>query len=177
MARSSEETDDLGAEAPRGFASPPCSAHEVDPVYMGLAPAPFAADELLTLLTTLLEAERAGAKTIAWYVKSTPAGPLRDALLDVGKDEGRYAALLSRLVERAGGTPSTATGGFFEKAKAIDEPAARLAFLNRGQGWVARKLAEALPRIADPETRAALEEMHVTHLRNIERCEIAAKSP
>jgi nitronate monooxygenase len=155
-----------------GYASPPCSAHEVDPAYMGLAaPEPLPRDELAALLNTLLEAERAGAKTLAWYVKTTPEGELRDALAGVARDEARYVALLGRLLRSLGATPSDATGAFFEKARAIDNPDERLAFLNRGQGWVARKLAEALPRIADPEMRAALEEMHRTHVENIDRCD------
>jgi Domain of unknown function (DUF6306) len=154
------------------YASPPCLAHEVDPAYMGLAaPEPLSRDELVALLNTLLEAERAGAKALAWYVKTTPEGELRDALGAVGRDEGRYVALLGRLLRSLGATPSEATGAFFKKARAIDGPADRLAFLNRGQGWVARKLAEALPRIADPEIRAALEEMHRTHVENVARCE------
>ncbi|HEY0524913.1 MAG TPA: DUF6306 domain-containing protein [Stellaceae bacterium] len=163
---------------PRGYASPPCSAHEADPAYMGLVtPEPLPRDELVALLNTLIEAERAGAKTLAWYVKTTPEGEMRDALAAVGRDEGRYVALLGRLLRSLGATPSEATGSFFEKARAIENPADRLAFLNRGQGWVARKLAEALPRIADPEMRTALEEMQRTHVENIERCDGFAGAP
>ena len=55
--------------------------------------------------------------------------------------------------------------------------AARLAFLNRGQGWVARKLREALPRIAEDDVHAALKEMLETHDANIARCVPFAAPP
>ena len=58
----------------------------------------------------------------------------------------------------------------FASRIAIDGMAPRLAFLNRGQGWVARKLREALPRIAEDSVHAALKEMLETHDANIARC-------
>ncbi|HYM30688.1 MAG TPA: DUF6306 domain-containing protein [Candidatus Cybelea sp.] len=162
------DPNDDGPEA--GFASPACFAHEVDPAYFE-APRPVPADELVTFLNTLLEAERAGAKTIAYYLNDAPEGPLKDALHAVGRDEARYAALLTRLVRQSGGEPSLATGSFFAKAKALADQKERLQFLNRGQGWVVRKLAEMLPRLSDPAMREALAEMHATHVANIRACE------
>ena len=160
--------------SPGGYASPACSAHEVDPNYM-MAPPAIPQDELLALLNSMLEAERAGAKTIGFYMKGLPPGPARDALAAVGADEGRYVVLLRHLILRFGGVPSTATGSFFDKAQKIDNLRDRLAFLDRGQGWVARKLEEVLPRLRDAEARAALEEMRRTHVENIRRCgELAA---
>jgi uncharacterized protein DUF6306 len=47
----------------------------------------------------------------------------------------------------------------------------RLQFLNRGQGWVARKIAEALPNVKEDFVRNALAAMHESHLLNIEACE------
>jgi len=153
----------------QGFASPACYAHEVDPAYMA-ATVPLPKDELVKLLNALLEAERAGAKTLTYYLKTSAPGPLRDALEVVGRDEARYAALLTRLVREQGGEPSLATGTFYAKAKALDGIAERLAFLNRGQGWVVRKLAGVLPRLSDEPMRAALREMHDTHVENIRKC-------
>lgn len=158
-----------------GYSSPPCYAHEVDPNYF-MPPQPMPAEEVIAFLNTLLEAERAGAKTIAYYLKAAPEGRLRAALEATGRDEGRYTAMLRRQIERLGGSPSSATGSFFEKARALDETEARLAFLNRGQGWVARKLKEALPRITDPELHEALCEMHRTHVENIARCEAVGEA-
>lgn len=43
----------------------------------------------------------------------------------------------------------------------------RLAFLNRGQAWVVRKLEELLPRERDHILHAALNEMRASHVENI----------
>jgi nitronate monooxygenase len=161
------DPDDAGTSS---FASPACYADEADQAYFS-APVPIAPEELIAQLNSLLEAERAGAKTLAYYLKTSEPGALRDALDVVGRDEARYAALLTRVIREHGGDASAATGDFFAKAKALDDPRERLVFLNRGQGWVVRKLAELLPRLADAGTRDPLAEMHHTHVENIRMCE------
>ncbi len=152
--------------------SPPCYADEIAPGYFGAEP-PLPRDELLALLNELLAAERAGAKTIGHFLKEVPAGPIKQALLATGRDEGRYTTMLRQQIQRLGGDPTAATGAFYDKAIAIAGLSDRLSFLNRGQGWVARKLGEMLPRIDDSELSAALTEMRDTHLVNIRTCEEA----
>jgi nitronate monooxygenase len=63
-----------------------------------------------------------------------------------------------------------AVGAFYEKGMAIRDWHARLEFLNRGQAWVARRIAAALPRIADELGRKVLQTMHQSHLDNIALC-------
>lgn len=150
--------------------SPPCYADEIAPGYF-MAEPPMPLDEVLAFLNDLLAAERAGAKTIGHYLKATPAGAVKQALQATGRDEGRYTVMLTSQIERLGGVPTRDTGGFYDKAIAIDGIEARLGFLNRGQGWVARKLGEVLPRIEDAELAAALTEMRDTHLANIRTCD------
>ena len=162
-------------EEPICCASPPCYAGEIAPGYF-LAEPPLATAEILDLLNTLLAAERAGAKTIAHYLKDLPAGPAKAALQATGRDEGRYTVMLTREIERLGGNPTRDTGSFYDKAIAIDGLADRLAFLNRGQGWVARKLGEVVARIPDANLAAALTEMRDTHLTNIRTCEEIANT-
>lgn len=129
-------------------------------------------DELLQLLNTLLEAERAGAKVLAAfmddYERDTPAWRQLSA---VQRDEAKNCAILIELIRSLEGTPSAATGDFLGKALEIEGRTARLEFLNRGQGWVARKIREALPEIADNTVRSALAAMYDSHLLNIEACE------
>jgi hypothetical protein len=161
--------EDPNAEAP-GYASPPCMMHEMDPAYAGVLPR----DELIALLNQLAEAERAGVRVTAAYGGDAADEAVRRALREVGLDEARFCAMLTRHVERLGGRPSHATGAFVEKALAVEGDGARLAFLNRGQGWVVRKLREALPRIADDALHADLAEMLAAHERNIGRCEALA---
>lgn len=45
-----------------------------------------------------------------------------------------------------------------------------LAFLDRGQGWVAREVSEALPRVPWSHPREALQEMLDRHRGDIASC-------
>lgn len=157
--------DDPNAEA-LPLSSPPCFAAEVAPDYFEAAP-PIPEAELLEFLNTLLAAERAGAKVIGRYLQGMEASDLRHALQSSGHDEGRYCVMLREQIERLGGTPTAETGSFYEKAIRIEGVAERLAFLNRGQGWVARELTKVLPRVRDSVLNAALTEMRDTHIVNI----------
>jgi 5-formyltetrahydrofolate cyclo-ligase len=154
-----------------GYASPACSAHEIALGYFGTVP-PMSAEEEIGLLNMLLEAERAGAKVLAAflddYERDTPAWRQVAA---VQRDEARNCVILIDLIQRLEGAPSAATGDFLGKALAVEGRAARLRFLNRGQGWVARKIAEALPNVKEDFVRSALAAMHESHLLNIEACE------
>ncbi|RPI42954.1 MAG: 5-formyltetrahydrofolate cyclo-ligase [Betaproteobacteria bacterium] len=130
-------------------------------------------DELVALLNTLLEAERAGAKVIAAFLDDYE--PETEAWLElrrVQRDEANNCAILMRLIEGLGALPSKATGEFLAKALAVQGRAERLSFLNRGQGWVARTLRNHLPRIPAGEARVALQEMHDSHLANIAACDV-----
>ena len=120
----------------------------------------------------LLEAERAGAKVLAEYLNAFPRDgvPWRQ-LEKVQRDEARNCAILIDLIRRLHGTPSAATGEFLGKALAIKGNVERLKFLNRGQGWVARKIREALPDIQEPNVQRALSQMYESHLLNIEACD------
>jgi hypothetical protein len=140
--------------------------HEVDPAYFGAMPA----GELIDLLNALLEAERAGVRVTSVYGAEAADPASREALREVGIDEARFCAMLTRQVERLGGAPSKATGAFAGKAIAVAGDAARLDFLNRGQGWVVKRLKEVLPKIADEQLHADLKDMLDVHERNIARC-------
>jgi 5-formyltetrahydrofolate cyclo-ligase len=154
-----------------GYASPACSAHEIAPGYFGTVP-PMQAEEEIGLLNMLLEAERAGAKVLSAFLDDyQPDTPAWRQLAAVQRDEAKNCAILADLIRRLGGAPSTATGDFLGKALAVEGRAARLQFLNRGQGWVARKIAEALPNVKEDFVRSALAAMHESHLLNIEACE------
>jgi hypothetical protein len=160
-------TPEDGEEAAAaGYASPACQLHEVDPVYLGYA----SRDEILALLNELLEAERAGARGAREMSAMGDSAPTRQALHDVARDEARFCAMLFGHITRLGETPSKRTGAFHEKLAALDTLDDRLQLLNRGQGWVVRKLAEAVPTIADDGLRADLQAMLDAHTRNIERC-------
>jgi nitronate monooxygenase len=140
------------------------------PDYFGEPPA-MPAEELISLLNVLLEAERAGARVLAAfmtdYARDTPSWR---RLAAVQRDEAKNCATLMGLIRRLNAAPSAATGDFLEKALAVEGKSARLRFLNRGQDWVARRIDEALPRLQPGSIRDALAAMRESHLLNIEAC-------
>ena len=148
------------------YSSPPCFMHELDEAALGYMPRP----ELLQLLNQLLEAERAGARAVGLMSRQHAGGQPGGMLRQVAVDEAAFCAMLARHITRLGGSPSRATGAFYEKLLALEGLEERLRLLDRGQGWVARKLREALPQIADDRLHGDLRDMLETHERNIEGC-------
>jgi hypothetical protein len=150
--------------------SPPCSMHEADDGYMGYA----TKDELIALLNELLEAERAGARVTLETGRGASAPQIANLMLTIQKDEARWCAMLSRHLKTLGAAPSIRTGAFYDKAMAIADLGERLSFLNRGQGWVVRKLREALPRVRDDRLHRDLADMLQSHETNIALAETVA---
>ncbi|ARS29440.1 DUF6306 domain-containing protein [Sphingomonas sp. KC8] len=142
-----------------------CYASEADDIYMGFA----GREEILAALNGLLEAERAGARIALASAKSASDPDYAELMQSVRADEARWCAMLSRQIRRLGAAASRKTGAFCEKALAIPDPLERLAFLNRGQAWVVRKLKALTPRIRDEALHADLREMLESHRVNIDR--------
>ncbi len=145
--------------------SPACALHELDDAYLGYA----ATEEILACLNELLEAERAGVKVA--HESAQNAGPLRAFLEHVREDEGHWCQMLAGEIKALGGAPSTAVGAFHGKAMAIADLTQRLVFLNKGQAWVARRIAGIVPRIRSVELRQNLKAMLEGHEANIIRTE------
>ena len=153
-------------------ASPACLAHEADDAYMGYA----TKEELAAFLNELLEAERAGTG-VALKSGSAAAGTnFADLLRDVHHDEARWCAMLLKQLKALGVPASTRIGAFQEKALAIEGLPERMAFLNRGQGWVVKKLREMLPKVRDDSLHRDLTEMLQSHEVNIARTNEALKA-
>lgn len=145
------------------LASPACMAHEMDDRYMGFADR----EELLPALNELLEAERAGARVTLRTAVELP-DELKPLVMAIYRDEARWCGVLTRAVRQLAGEPSRKTGAFHGKAMAIADIPTRLAFFNRGQGWVVRKLKALLPTIRDEAIHADLAAMLASHESNIE---------
>jgi hypothetical protein len=157
-------TDD--EDKSRGFASPACSQHEFE----GEAFAAMNREAVAAQLNVLLEGERAGARGLRDTRASFGDGELAGVLTEVAHDEARYCAMLTSHIERLGGTPSRATGVFYDKLMARPDTAARLRLLDRGQKAVVNSLNMLLGETLDAPLRRDLEEMRDVHLRNIDRC-------
>ena len=131
--------------------------------------------QLEGFLNSLAEAERAGGRVLHELTELAHSLELREMLKKVGHDEGYYAGELSAHVRRLGGVPSTKTGDFVEKVRAMGDFRSKIELLNRGQRWVIRKIEENLATIADPGLRAFLSVMAKGHYMNIGALEDALK--
>lgn len=123
--------------------------------------------EVIDFLNELLEAERAGARVAldtAWEA-AEPA--MAEIMQGIRRDEARWCAMLLRQIERIGGKPSSRVGPLHDQAMAIEDLRARVVFLNRGQGWVVRKLREMMPRLEDQALYTDLAHMLSSHVANI----------
>lgn len=132
-------------------------------------------DELIGELNTLLEAERAGARVGAALEKEA-ASDFEPLARLIHADEIKWSRALFEAVRALGAVPSDRVGDFYERAMAIDDFRARLAFVNRGQGWVVRKLRELAPRVEDASLRSTLQAMLDAHVVNIEAANQALES-
>ena len=77
--------------------------------------------------------------------------------------------MLLKQLKALGAPASTKIGAFEGKALAIAGLPERMAFLNRGQGWVVKKLREMLPKVRDDGLHRDLDEMLQSHEVNIAR--------
>jgi hypothetical protein len=146
--------------------------HEADDSYMGYA----TRDELAAFLNDLLEAERAGTGVALRSADAASGTPFVGLLRDIHKDEARWCAMLLRQLKALGVPASTRIGAFQEKCLAIDPLPERIAFLNRGQGWVVKKLREMMPRVRDDALHRDLAEMLESHVTNIARANEALET-
>lgn len=126
-----------------------------------------AKDELVASLNELLEAERAGARVTLETARQSHHPTIVELMQYIQHDEARWCAMLLRQIRKLGGTASPRMGAFYEKAMAIDDIAERITFLNRGQGWVVRKLRELIPKVEDAALSADLHHMLSSHVANI----------
>jgi hypothetical protein len=149
--------------------SPACLAHEADDSYMGFA----SRSEIAAFLNELLEAERAGTGVALRSAQAATGTSFVDLLHDIHRDEAKWCAMLLRQLRALGEPASTKVGAFQEKALAIADLRERMTFLNRGQGWVVRKLREMLPKVRDDGLHRELQEMLQAHEVNIARTQAA----
>ena len=122
------------------------------------------------MLNELIESERAGAVGILEMARSAPDEAHAALLQQVGEDEARFCAMLSRHAQRLGGDPSRATGVFAEKLAGRETLEDKLKLLDRGQSVVVRMLREAIPRIDDVQLCKDLGVMRDVHVENIKHC-------
>lgn len=123
--------------------------------------------DLIAFLNELLEAERAGAKVALESAREAHDPVIVELLKLIQRDEANWCAMLLGQIKRLGGDASPRIGAFHGKAMAIRDLKERIVFLNRGQGWVVRKLREVTPLVRDEALHADLAHMLSSHVANI----------
>lgn len=118
------------------------------------------------LLQTLLSAERAGVQVASASLRECRDPTLRPVLEQILAGEGESCRRLLACMQHLGLEPNRQTGEFHARAMAIGDLNERLAFIDRGQRWVIRKLQEALPDCADPTVCEELETVLRIHEEN-----------
>jgi hypothetical protein len=152
--------------------SPVCYLDEADDVYSGYAPRA----EIVAFLNELLEAERAGSRITLESAREAGSRPIGDLLAAIQKDEAHWCAMLLGHVKALGAEPTPNMGAFYGKCMAIADMKERLAFLNRGQGWVVKRINPMLARVRDDGLHADLKSMLESHEVNIAKANAVAAS-
>jgi hypothetical protein len=153
--------------------SPVCYLDEADDVYSGYAPRA----EIVAFLNELLEAERAGSRVTLDSARAAGPGPIGDLLAAIQKDEARWCAMLLGHIKELDAEPTPNMGAFYGKCMAIADMKERLGFLNRGQGWVVKRIKPMLARVREDKLHADLKAMLESHEVNIAKANaVAAKN-
>src|ERR1039458_4534373 len=113
------------------------------------------------------EAEGTGAGDTLESAHAAGSGSIAEVMRTIQQDEAHWCAMLARHIKALGAIPSSTVGALYGKAMAIQYLREHIIFLNRGQGWVVRKLREMLPRVRDNRLYADVSEMLRSHEANI----------
>ena len=127
-------------------------------------------------LNELLEAERAGVETLSRLLPEAHTPEMKKLFAQVRDDEAWSCAGLARSIKTLGGVMSEKKGDFAEKVMSEPTLAARLRLLNRGQGWVVKRLDGLLGETLPASVSDFLRDMKTRHIANIEACERLAES-
>jgi hypothetical protein len=127
-------------------------------------------------LNELLEAERAGVETLSRLFSEARSPEMRKLFEEVRNDEAWSCAGLARSIKTRGGTMSEKKGDFAEKVVREPTLGTRLRFLNRGQGWVVKRLDGLLGETLPASVSEFLAEMKTRHIANIAACDRLAES-
>lgn len=123
--------------------------------------------EIIERLNKLLEAERAGVQTADYLAEVVKKPEIREGMKMVLKDEGACCKGLYDSIIAYGGLPTDKTGDFIDKIKATAGETEKLVLLNKGQGWVVKKVEELINMVDKEDTLSFLKKMKDDHIRNI----------
>ena len=124
----------------------------------------------------MLETERAGAKALVVFMNEWPRnGAEWTVLRRIHDDEAHNCALIGEQLNKRGRDYSHATGGFYDKAVAVQGKRERIEFLLKGLRWAVREFEQGLPKL-EQEPKALFTRMRASHLRSISALEALPRS-
>lgn len=124
----------------------------------------------------MLETERAGAKALVVFMNEWPRnGAEWTVLRRIHDDEAHNCALIGEQLKKRGRDYSHATGGFYDKAVAVQGKRERIEFLLRGLRWAVREFEQGLPKL-EQEPKELFARMRASHLRSIAALEALPRS-
>jgi nitronate monooxygenase len=123
--------------------------------------------ELVEGLNRLLEAERAGVVVMNDLAKDEDDGAVKERLIEIRSDEGKYCAGLVGMIKERGEAPTDKTGDFVGKVRALEKKEEKLSLLIRGQEWVVRKVKEIPLELLEAPEREFVSDMIEGHEVNI----------
>lgn len=123
--------------------------------------------EQVERLNRLLEAERAGVVVMNDLAKDEDDAAVKERLIEVRNDEGKYCAGLVGMIKARGDVPTEKTGDFVDKVRALEKKEERLSLLIRGQEWVVRKVKEIPLELFEAPEKEFVADMIQGHEVNI----------
>ncbi|HEY3276704.1 MAG TPA: DUF6306 domain-containing protein [Syntrophorhabdaceae bacterium] len=124
--------------------------------------------DLVAFYNRLLEAERAGVQTLNDLSEKVHEQDERDLLKKFLLDEGMNCQILTTFIRNSGGKPTSQTGDFVDKIRALNTIDEKLRLLVRGQEWVAKYIQRNRGLPLKASDRMFLEAMKIQHEENVD---------
>ncbi|MBP7736538.1 MAG: hypothetical protein KA369_11240 [Spirochaetes bacterium] len=125
-------------------------------------------DLLADFYRMLLEAERAGVKSLNEIMPLIEDGDLKSQLLIYLRDEGMNCQILTNLIKNLGQDPGERTGDFIDKIRALDSTDEKLKLLIKGQEWVAKQIRYNRELINSASSMLFVEAIKIQHEKNVD---------
>lgn len=125
-------------------------------------------DLLVDFYRMLLEAERAGVKSLNEIMPLIEDGHLKSHLLIYLRDEGMNCQILTTMIKNLGQDPGDRTGDFIDKIRALDSTDEKLKLLIKGQEWVAKQIRYNRELINSASSMFFVEAIKIQHEINVD---------
>lgn len=124
--------------------------------------------ELIAFYNRLLEAERAGVQALSDISAKVADKDQKKLLMTFIQDEGMNCQILRALIKNADGEPTTKTGDFIDKIRALPTIEEQILLLLKGQEWVARYIRKNRALLLKTSDRLFMEAIKIQHEENVD---------